>query len=802
LHEGWTLTPGPDADVPAAVMAGPVRATVPGCVHTDLLAAGLIPDPYEGENETGLGWIGEADWVYRTAFDWADDDGGATESSTVDLVCEGLDTVATVTLNGVELGRTANMHRGYRFPVRSALRSGSNELAVAFESPLRYARRQRDEFPGRPHGYVHPYNQIRKMACNFGWDWGPTLVTSGIWRPIGLASWSHARLAQVRPEVSADGAVEVRADLAWAGPPGEPVVLTATVGQATARVTVAPGAAKTAVAVNVANPALWWPRGYGAQPLYDLEVTLSTVDGTELDRWRRRIGFRSVRLDAAADALGSEYTLVVNGRPLFVRGVNWIPDDCFPSRMTRERYAHRLRQACDAGANYVRVWGGGIYESEDFYDAADELGLLVGQDFLFACAAYPEEPPLREEVAAEAEEHVARLASHPSLVTWTGNNECVWGYHDWDWQERLGDRSWGASYYLDLLPSIVAELDPTRPYWPGSPYSGSPDRHPNDPRYGSTHQWNVWAKTPDYLRYRESVPRFVAEFGFQGPPTWPTMEHGYHQKAREGDAKIDAALAAHFPAPRDDDDWHYLAQLNQARAVSLGVEHYRSHRGVCMGTVVWQLNDCWPVASWAAVDGEGRYKPLWYALRHSYQPRLLTIQPRDGSVAVVAVNDDTMPWAGTVMVRRVGFDGLELAAAALNLAVPAGDAVTLPIPPSVATPGDPRAELLVADCSARAWWFFVPDREAAYPPADYEAAVTRTADGTQVTVTARTLLRDVTLFPDRLDPGSTVDTALITLLPGESATFAVRTQLALDAVALTAAPVLRCVNDHPAYGQR
>lgn len=799
LHESWTLTPGPDADVPVAVTAGPVRAAVPGCVHTDLLAAGLIPDPYEGENETGLGWIGEADWVYRTAFDWTDDVGGTAGSSAVDLVCEGLDTVATVTLNGVELGRTANMHRGYRFPARSALRSGSNELAVAFESPLRYARQRSDEFPGRPHGYVHPYNQIRKMASNFGWDWGPTLVTSGIWRPIGLASWSRARLAQVWPEVGADGAVQVHADLAWAEPLGEPVVLTAAVGQATARVTVSPGEAKTAASLKVANPALWWPRGHGDQPLYELEVTLSTADGTVLDQWRRRIGFRSVRLDTAEDALGSEYTLVVNDRPLFVRGVNWIPDDCFPSRMTRERYARRLRQACDAGANYVRVWGGGIYESEDFYDAADELGLLVGQDFLFACAAYPEEPPLREEVAAEAREHVVRLAAHPSLVTWTGNNECVWGYHDWGWQERLGDRSWGASYYLDLLPSIVAELDPTRPYWPASPYSGSPDRHPNDPRYGSTHQWNVWAKTPDYLLYRESVPRFVAEFGFQGPPTWPTMGHGHHQKAPGGDAKVDAALAAHFPAPGGDDDWHYLAQLNQARAISLGVEHYRSHRGACMGTVVWQLNDCWPVDSWAAVDGEGRYKPMWYALRRSYQPRLLTIQPRDGSVALVAVNDDTTPWAGTVKVRRMGFDGRELAAAALNLAVPAGDAVTLPIPTDVAAPGDPRAELLVADCSTRAWWFFVPDREAGYPPAGYEAAVNRTADETLVTVTARTLLRDVTLFPDRLDPASTVDTALVTLLPGESATFVVQTQLALDAAALTAAPVLRCVNDHPAY---
>ncbi|MEV0797582.1 glycoside hydrolase family 2 protein [Kribbella sp. NPDC050281] len=781
IDQGWSLAVGNGSAVPTNVAGRRVPATVPGCVHTDLLAAGLIPDPYHGDNEAQLGWIGESDWSYRTTFSWTDEG-----DDRVDLVCDGLDTVATVILNGVEIGQAANMHRSHRFDVRDLLRPGDNSLTVDFASPLRYAR----GFPDLPHGYDKPYNQIRKMACNFGWDWGPALVTSGIWRPIALQSWSVARLDNVRPLVSRNGRVEVRADVAWAG--HEPLLLTATVGGVAVQVAVAPGTPHVEAGLTVPDPAIWWPRGYGDQPLYDLEVTLATSDGRALDRWQRRIGFRSVVLDTTPDEDGSAYTLVVNDLPVFVKGVNWIPDDCFPSRLTRERYAHRLRQACEAGVNYLRVWGGGIYESDDFYDVADELGLLVGQDFLFACAAYSEEEPLHGEVAAEAREQVVRLASHPSLVTWTGNNECVWGFHDWGWREQLADRTWGAGYYFDLLPKTVAELDPTRPYWPGSPYAGDPDIYPNEPGHGSTHQWDVWWKDPDYAGYRASVPRFVAEFGFQGPANWSTMQHGYHQKAADGDAKIAAALEAYMPPHRDEDDWHYLAQLNQARAISLGIEHFRSHRGRCMGTVVWQLNDCWPVVSWAAIDGEGRHKPLWYALRHSYAPRLLTFQPRGDTVALIAVNDGIDTWQEEVVVRRIALDGTELAAIRLEIDAPANSALTLELPAAVATPGDERTELLVA---GGVWWTYVSDRDIAYPKAGYDAVVESAPDGTRVVVTARTLLRDLTLFPDRLDPSASVDTAMVNLLPGETASFTIRSDRPLEAAELTTRPVLRCLND-------
>ncbi|MEU4663401.1 glycoside hydrolase family 2 protein [Micromonospora chalcea] len=807
LHEGWTLRAEPGPAVPPEIAGTAVPATVPGCVHTDLLAAGLIPDPYLDDNENRLTWIGRTDWVYETTFGWQPGD-----EERVDLVCAGLDTVATVTLNGVEVGRTENQHRSYRFDVRALLRPHGNTLAVRFDSPYRYAEAHRDRLGDRPNAYPEPFHFIRKTACNFGWDWGPTLVTAGIWRDIGLHAWSTARLASVRPIVTVVdgvGRVELHAEVERTG--DEPLTVRATVAGVTAEVPVPAGEPTAVVTFAVADPALWWPIGYGDQPRYDLDATLHAADGRELDAASRRIGFRSVRLDTTPDAHGTPFALHVNDVPVFVRGVNWIPDDAFPNRVTRERLAQRFGQAAGAHVNLLRVWGGGRYESDDFYDLADEMGLLVQQDFLFACAAYPEEEPFRTEVEAEAREQVTRLAGHPSLVLWTGNNENIWGWHDWDWREPLAGRTWGRGYYLELLPAVVGELDPTVPYWPGSPWSGSEEIHPNDPAHGTTHIWDVW-NTDDYTRYRDYVPRFVAEFGYQAPPAYATLRRAlsddplahdspgmtHHQKAADGDGKLRRGLDAHLPPPADFDDWHYLTQLNQARAIQLGVEHFRSHRPVCAGTVVWQLNDCWPVTSWSAIDGDGRRKPLWYALRRAYADRLLTVQPRDGRPALVAVNETAQAWRGPATVTRLTVTGEPRAKTSVDLDVPAYSSVVVELPAELARPDDGRAELLVADAgdaAERALWFFAEDRDVRWPAAQWDAAVEPVDGGRRVRVTARTVLRDLTLFPDRLDPSAQVDAALVTLLPGESVVFTVSTTCPLDAEALTSRPVLRCVND-------
>jgi beta-mannosidase len=794
LSEGWVLSGPRGIRVPAAV---------PGCVHTDLISAGVIPDPYLLDNEERVSWIGCEQWSYEADIQ-------ARHTERVDLVCEGLDTVATITLNGEPVARTANMHRAYRFPVTDLMRHGGSKLRVTFDSAIRYAEEQRDRLGDRPRSYPYPYNFVRKMACNFGWDWGPSLVTAGIWRPQWLHCWSTARLAEVRPTVTVDrGAGVVELHLTLERTRELPLVVTAEVGgvQAAARL----DGSESVIVLRLAVPdvARWWPRGLGEPARYDLSVTLSTVDGEQLDRWQREIGFRTVRVDTTPDADGTPFVLLVNEQPVFVRGANWIPDDSFPSRVDASRYARRLSQAVAANVNLLRVWGGGTYESRQFYQTADELGLLVQQDFAFACAAYPEEQPFRDEVEAEARDNVLRLAPHPSLVLWTGNNENHWGRRDWGWADELDGKSWGHAYYNELLPRIVAELDPTRPYWPGSPYAGSEERHPNDPAHGTTHIWDVW-NTHDYSHYRSYRPRFVAEFGYQGPPAYATLRRALpddslapdtpgmvrRQKAQDGQDKVNRGLAEHLPPPDDAADWHYLAQVNQARAIRLGVEHFRSLRPLCMGTIVWQLNDCWPVISWSAVDGDGRLKPMWYALREAYSDRLVTIQPHGSDLALVTVNDTPEDWRERITVTRRRLDGAVCAAATINVCTPAFSASWNSLPDSAVTPGNPASELLVADAPGRrAWWFFAEDRDIAYPPAAFDADVAATPDGHAVTVAARSFLRDVTLQPDRLTPDATVDRSLVTLLPGETVTFQVRSPVPLDPSALLTRPVLRCVND-------
>ncbi|MFJ2899326.1 glycoside hydrolase family 2 protein [Streptomyces sp. NPDC087218] len=766
LTDGWNLRYGQEL----------LPARVPGCVHTDLLTAEVIPDPFLGLNETEVAWVGRRAWTYVT--DVSHDSG----HERTDLVFDGLDTAARITFGGREIGTTRNMHRTYRFDVTGT----TGELEVCFASAYDEAEAVREVTGDRPNVYPEPFQYIRKMASSFGWDWGPTLVTAGIWRPVRLEHWSTARLTSVRPLVTTDertGGVEIRIQVERTDRgAGRELLARATVAGQEAQVRFEGDEA--VLRLTVERPRLWWPRGYGEQPLYDLDVTLLDADG-ELDAWHRRIGFRTVELDRTVDERGSGFTFVVNGERVFARGVNWIPDDVFPSRVTPERYRTRLGQAADANVDLVRIWGGGIYEDEAFYDACDELGLMVWQDFLFACAAYPEEQPLRGEIEAEARDNVVRLMPHPSLVIWNGNNENLWGFRDWGWEPELAGDSWGEGYYLGLLPRLVAELDPTRPYTAGSPWSGSWDHHPNDPHHGTHHSWEVWNRQ-DYAEYRANVPRFVAEFGWQAPPTMATLRRAlpdeelapdspgmlHHQKAEEGNEKLDRGVARHFPLPEGDfDRWHYLTQVVQARAVAAGIEHWRSHWPICSGTVVWQLNDCWPVSSWAAIDGDGRSKPLHHELRRVYADRLLTLQPGDGSPVLALVNQSATEWRTTVTLRRLGADGATLGREAQEVAVPARSVLRLPVSPGLVPRADTAEEFLVADADGlRALHFPVPDKDFSYVRPAFDIALEPVeGDGgkVDVVVNAHTLVRDLLLQADRLGPGARADRGLTTLLAGE-----------------------------------
>src|SRR4051812_3552762 len=408
---------------------------------------------------------------------------------------------------------------------------------------------------------------------------------------------------------------------------------------------------------------------------------------------------------------------------------------------------------------------------------------------------------MRSEVEAEVRDNVTRLVSHPSLVLWNGNNENIWGYWDWEWQERLDGRTWGAGYYDALLPALVAELDGTRPYTPASPYSVDPARHPNDPAHGSMHIWDVWNQR-DYTGYGDYRPRFVSEFGWQGPPAWSTLTRAIHddpltpespgvllhQKATEGNRKLERGIPPRLPQPVGMEDFHWAMQLNQARAVRFGLEHFRSLAPHCSGAVVWQINDCWPVTSWAAVDGDGHRKPLWYAMRAAYAARLLTVQPRSGGLAVVACNDTTEAWSGSLVVERRRFDGQVLASAALSLSVAARGTSAHDLPVDMITPQNPAAEVLVVrgEDGMRALWWFVEDRDATLTPADLSTRVSAVDGGYRVEVTTRSLVKDLVLLADKMAPDAQVDTQLVTLLPGEITSFTVTTRVPIEPEALTA----------------
>jgi beta-mannosidase len=890
LHDNWTVRAVGDlSEVPDSIRGESFPAKVPGCVHTDLMRAGRIPDPYRDFNEFEVRWIGRTDWEYRTTFDA---DAKLFEHERIDLVCDGLDTVAKIELNGVQVAQTFNMHRGYRFDVKSTLKPGKNELVITFNSPVEYAEAMRTQIGPRPYvnGPAGPFNFIRKMACNFGWDWGPALPTSGIWRGIRLEAWSYGRITRVQPrlKINADRRValdvavsyEINKDTAFQIRP----MLKDPQGQVVRQRGLS-HIDEWVTSYELSDAQLWWPKGRGAQPLYEVGAELTSkyqeFDDPPFDAWSGRIGLRTVELDASPDDIGRKFVVKVNGKPIFCKGFNWIPDDCFLDRACEPgRVRERIQQAVDAGGNMLRVWGGGIFETDDFYNICDELGVLVWQDFLFACAMYPEEQPFWSEVEEEAKYNVARLAHHPSLAIWNGCNENIWAYRDWGWKdhEDVKGRTWGKDFYFELLPKICKELTPGIPYWAGSPWSGDYDVDngvpPNAATHGNKHVWEAWFKE-DYAVYRKFAPRFCSEFGFQGPANFATIasvvpvtrdanprsfgpplnspsdaspnvlsipprdfgspEMRHRQKSGnavqdDGDRRNLRHLIRHFNCPGAEDllgaldpvdpkatppacgagplqparrpsranfdDLHYLLQLNQCRALTLGVEWFRSRQPVCMGTLYWQLNDCWPgVTSWSCIDGDGRKKPLWYATRKFFAPQLLTIQPEeDGSLWLHLINDTDEPSAGAFLVARRAFDGTTLAEQEVKLeSAPRSTTKTL-LKRTIAQPDDPADELISVGVPAKAAWFFDFDRNLRYPKPDFDAQLTRDGNEHRLTIRAKTLLRDLVLNVDRLDPGATVSEQLITLLPRDAFTFVLQSKADLRLEQLMRVPVLQCAN--------
>lgn len=639
-----------------------VDATVPGDVYHDLLSAGEIPDPFVEDNELDVQWVGQTDWEYSRTIEIPK---SFLNHTCHHLVCEGLDTIAEVYVNGTKVGNSENMHRRYTFNVTNALKAGTNKVTVRFHSPVEYSTQMENEYAYELPKADYPVEQpgrtfIRKAECHYGWDWGPCLPTVGIWKDIDLIGFSEPRITDVATGQHHDGdEVEVETRVHVSVPTtGKYNVEVAIEGERTnKRVDLVSGKRTVVLSTTVADPDLWWPAGYGDQPLTDLTVTLRSGEAV-VDQASQRIGFRDIELQQEADDEGEEFTVVVNDQPIYAKGANWIPTDAVPSRTSDDDYERLLSDSVAANMNMIRVWGGGIYERDRFYEVCDELGLLVWQDFMFACGMYPADEDFLENVAAEARYQVRRLSNHPSIALWCGNNENEMMIEGRYSNSKLRDQLLTdyADLYYNILEPIVETEDPDmRTYWPASPSSGG-EIDPFSPEYGDVHYWDVWWGGEPFEAYLDVDPRFMSEFGYQSfpstatldtvldedgfNPTAPLMEH--HQRSEGGNARIVQRMTDQFRIPFDFEKFVYLSQVQQALAIERGVQHWRRIKPYCMGTLYWQLNDNWPVASWSSIEYGGRWKALHYVARRFYAPVLLsTVQKSNGLDGLATMRDES-----------------------------------------------------------------------------------------------------------------------------------------------------------------
>jgi len=834
IDQGWRfrLLPGNAQSAAHPEAAAWHAATVPGTVHTDLRADRLIPDPYVGAAEAGLQWIGLADWEYRTRFDAPRT---ALDAARSDLVFDGLDTFAEVWLNGEQVLAADNAFRTWRLPVQGKLRAQGNELRIVFRSPIARLLPHVQAMPHKLLGnYPSPYgdeppdamtgNFARKPGYHYGWDWGPRYVTAGIWKPVLLQSWNALRLADLQlrqdhvDEARADIAAVVTADAARDSEVELRLWQTAPDGKRTLaaqrRVALHAGDNRIELPLHVDHPQRWFPNGYGKQALYRYD--LEAGDGKALAaRISKRTGLRSIELHRDADDKGRSFYFAVNGIPVFAKGADVIPFDMFQPRVRKAQLRRVLQSARDANMNFLRSWGGGYYESDDFYDLADELGLLVWQDFMFGGGMPPAyDDAFRASVIAEARDNVRRLRHHPSLALWCGNNEeeIAWKY--WgagqalkDADPAFADKVWKG--YVQLfgadLRQVVAEEGGGVAYWASSP-SDDLAEAANTPASGDMHYWEVWGN-PAYppTKYLEITPRFMSEYGLQAWPVQRTIdafarrgEQGVatpvieaHQKflAGKGNERLMKYVDYEFGATSNFSDFVYLSQAAQAEGIALAALHHRASRPYTMGSLYWQLNDVWPGASWSSVDWYGRWKALQFHARRFYAPvAVAALRDAAGHTTVSLINDRTQAVRGRLRLRVMALDGQLLREESRPVELAPLSAATLDDYADAALLGkaDPASTVAVFDLQAegepasRAVVYFRAAKEIAWPQPDLRAAWRRDGKGYVLELQAAKLARAVWLDFGEVD--AEVSDNALTLLPGERVSLRVRSTASLAAL--------------------
>ncbi len=745
-----------------------LSAEVPGCNYLDLLHAEKIPDPFVGLNEKEVYWVAETDWEYERTFTVPAE---LLDCDRVELQCATLDTICDVFVNDTLVGKGENAHRRYAFDVKSALKAGENRIRILFYSPVNYvkAKQEVEKCPRNSNG-MDGIPHIRKPQCHFGWDWGPVLPPSGISGDIGIFGYSGARITDLLIEQHhADGKVRlsVSSEIEYLSERSSAYVLRI-LSPAGDLLTETCGVLEKPGCVNlneeIENPELWWTRDLSdkpQQPLYTVTFELLCGDAV-MDSVTKKIGLRTIELNREKDEFGENFQFRINGVPLFIKGANWIPPDSFATRYTDARMEYDMAAMRFSNFNMLRIWGGGYYERDALYDKCDRDGILIWQDFCFACQGYPFfDEALLENIHGEVVDNVRRLRHHACLALWNGNNEIE--TMSIAWQARRKYIDWAEKFFYHILPEWLEKLDAQTPYIPGSPCGTGYLQGVDRDGVGDTHLWAVWHGLQPLTYYRRRMTRFCSEFGFESLPDQKTIARyaapaDYdlnsavflaHQKCAGGNMKMAFYIASRFRLPKHFTDYVYLSQICQEECVRDATEYWRRNKGRCNGSMYWQFNDCWPVCSWAGLDYYGNYKALQYAARHFNAPFTVSVEDTKERLRVFVLNDTRQDRRATLSWRLLGFDGEQFASEKKSISVGAlQNEIVFDLPVSrLSAKGNLKRAVFVAELKdgeallARRTVLFDKEKNLALPKTQVDMHV-RVSDGAaQIELTAKRYTR-------------------------------------------------------------
>lgn len=799
------------------------EAKVPGEVHTDLMRANIIPDPFIGQNERSVQWIDKEDWIYETSFV---PDEELLRQNNIDIVFKGLDTYADVYLNDSLILKADNMFRVWKFPVKGKLKSGENNLRVYFHSPIKIdlpkfdnldfiyeAVNDQSENGGIFDKRVSVF--ARKAGYHYGWDWGPRLVTSGIWRPVSLQGWSDIKIDNLFVETQdiekgkahLNASFSIISDLIEDNCRVEIIDSSNNRKLCSTNVKLSEGTNNFNLPFDISKPKLWWCNGLGEPHLYNIRCNV-IIDNKIVAQSDIVTGIRTVEVVREKDSEGTSFYFKLNGIPVFAKGANYIPCDNFLSRVTHEVYDKTIKDAVDVNMNMLRVWGGGIYEDDYFYELCDRYGIMVWQDFMFACSMYPAEGAMLDNIIQEAIDNVTRLRHHPSITIWCGNNECLEAWYGWSWKTRYAHQGvdsiiWNQydTLFHKELPAIISEYSPKSFYWPSSPFSrydGTAEAN-----NGDFHLWTIWGQSKPIDDYNIIRSRFFSEYGFQSFPTIESVKKyapdrkdwninsdvmlAHQRGGEDANNRIKKYLDASYPQPNDFESLLYMTQILQGDAIRIAIESHRRNKPYCMGSLFWQHNDCWPVASWSSRDYYGKWKAQHYFSRKAYDDILVSAISNNDSIQVFVISDRQLPTSGSIVINSMTHDGTIISSIHKRIHVGKDSTKKLSIDKTDLLKDYDESDVIIYtsfDCDNNNYdniSFLVPQKNVKFVEPKISVDITGKAGDYTVTVNSDSFVRAFYMSLDDSDDYF-FDDNYFDILPGKKHSVSLKTSLPLEAI--------------------